>query len=497
LKPRKNPHQRLLAALSPWSILGVATFGGAAVVAGAFEPDYAARWFSWVGAAVVAVTVGWDLRRRLREGTGYRFFAAYEGPILWVVAAWIIMRSGGVYSGHLYIVGAVLLAWLAAVAPRAVTGFAAGAALVLEIGLTITGSQALVALGIHIVLLSLAAIGLRTFGRSQVFREQLDAARAERVHEADVQARARDFGLLTAQAPAIRELPTADDRATVGRATLDYLTESFTLVLDVLRHGMGLTTAAVLWRTPDGLVLRGCSSAREDLADGPYPVGLGIPGSVIDAILIGALLMHNLQPGPLLFVTDPEVPYTIISTHLIANIMMLVVMLISVKWISKLILVPTAYLMPIILMFCLIGAYSLQNQPFDIWVTLAFGVVGFVLEKIKVPLAPFVIGFILAGLAESELRSGLMASAGSIEPLFTRPIAASFLEVSGFMLAGSVVVESVFAIPGAGRLAWESIGRADLPTVQALVLCFSLFYVLLTLLADILNAALDPRMRMK
>lgn len=67
----------------------------------------------------------------------------------------------------------------------------------------------------------------------------------------------------------------------------------------------------------------------------------------------------------------------------------------------------------------------------------------------------------------------------------------------GFMLAGSVVVESVFAIPGAGRLAWESIGRADLPTVQALVLCFSLFYVLLTLLADILNAALDPRMRMK
>lgn len=65
----------------------------------------------------------------------------------------------------------------------------------------------------------------------------------------------------------------------------------------------------------------------------------------------------------------------------------------------------------------------------------------------------------------------------------------------GFMLAGSVVVESVFAIPGAGRLAWESIARADLPTVQALVLCFSLFYVLLTALADVLNAALDPRMR--
>jgi putative tricarboxylic transport membrane protein len=166
-------------------------------------------------------------------------------------------------------------------------------------------------------------------------------------------------------------------------------------------------------------------------------VTMGIPGSVIDAILIGALLMHNLQPGPLLFVTDPEVPYTIISTHLIANFMMLAVMLVSVKWISKLILVPTAYLMPVILMFCLVGAYSLQNQPFDVWVTLAFGVLGFVLEKIKVPLAPFVIGFILAGLAESELRSGLMASAGSIEPLFTRPISAGFLAVSLFMLVWS------------------------------------------------------------
>lgn len=65
----------------------------------------------------------------------------------------------------------------------------------------------------------------------------------------------------------------------------------------------------------------------------------------------------------------------------------------------------------------------------------------------------------------------------------------------GFMLAGSVVVENVFAIHGAGRLAWESIGRSDLPTVQALVLCFSAFYILLTLLADVLNAALDPRVR--
>ena len=163
-------------------------------------------------------------------------------------------------------------------------------------------------------------------------------------------------------------------------------------------------------------------------------VTMGIPGSVIDAILIGALLLHNLQPGPLLFVTDPEVPYTIISTHFIANIVMLVMMIFSVKWIARIMTVPTAYLMPIILLFCVIGSFSLQNRVFDMWVALGFGVFGFLMERIKIPLAPFVIGFILAGLAESELRSGLMASAGSIEPLFTRPISVTFLSVSVFML---------------------------------------------------------------
>lgn len=166
-------------------------------------------------------------------------------------------------------------------------------------------------------------------------------------------------------------------------------------------------------------------------------VTMGIPGSVIDAILIGALLLHNLQPGPLLFVTDPEVPYTIISTHFIANIVMLVMMLASVKWIARIMTVPTSYLMPVILLFCVIGSFSLQNRVFDMWVALGFGVFGYLMERIKIPLAPFVIGFILAGLAEAELRSGLMATAGSIEPLFTRPIAALFLSVSVFMLVWS------------------------------------------------------------
>ncbi len=281
MRARPAPHQRLLATLAPWSVLGAATFGGAAVVAGAFEAGYGPRWFSIVVALVVVAAAGWDVRRRLKEGTGDRLFAAYEGPILWVVAAWIAMRGLGAHVPHTYIIGAALLAWLVATRPTSVALFAAGAAAVLEVGLWITGHQPLAALIVQTLLLAGAAFGLRLFARSQVYREQVEAERVQRHEEAEVQARARDFGLLTAQAPAIRELPSADERPTVGRATLDYLTESFHLQLDVLRHGMGLTTAAVLWRAPDGLVLRGCSSSRADLAPGPYPAGLGIPGSVL------------------------------------------------------------------------------------------------------------------------------------------------------------------------------------------------------------------------
>ncbi|MCB9542479.1 MAG: GGDEF domain-containing protein [Myxococcales bacterium] len=281
MKQKTTPHERLLTALAPWSVLGVATFGGAAVVAGAFEPGYDARWFSALVAALVALTAAWDIRRRHREGTGDRLFALHEGPILWIVATWIAIRAAGPYAPHLYVLPAALLAWLAATRAPAVTAFAAGAAAVLEAGLTLTGNQTLPAFALHLLLLGAAMLGLRLFARSQVYREQVDAARAARAQESDLEARQRDFGLLTAQAPALRSLPSADDRPTVGRSTLDYLTESFALQLDMLRHGLGLTTAAVLWRTPDGLVLRGISSTRTDLAQGPYPAGLGLPGSVM------------------------------------------------------------------------------------------------------------------------------------------------------------------------------------------------------------------------
>lgn len=163
-------------------------------------------------------------------------------------------------------------------------------------------------------------------------------------------------------------------------------------------------------------------------------IAMGIPGSVIDAILLGALVIHGLRPGPLLFESNPDIVYAMMDGYLLANIVMFVLMTLSARYIARLINFPRAYLVPVILVFCVVGALAVNNRMFDVWVMLGFGFVGFFMERAGLPLGPFVIGLVLAPLAEAELRSGLMSSAGSYWPLVTRPISLGFLLVSIVLL---------------------------------------------------------------
>ncbi len=170
-------------------------------------------------------------------------------------------------------------------------------------------------------------------------------------------------------------------------------------------------------------------------------ITMGIPGSVTEAILIGALIIHNLQPGPLLFATNPEVAYGVIASYLAANIVMVVMMLAAVSWIARVMYLPRAYLVSAILLFCVVGTFALNNRFFDVWVMLGFGVLGFCLERVKVPLGPFVIGFVLAPIAEEQFRAAMMSSAGNVLELFGRPFATSFLAVSLATLAWPFISE--------------------------------------------------------
>jgi putative tricarboxylic transport membrane protein len=163
-------------------------------------------------------------------------------------------------------------------------------------------------------------------------------------------------------------------------------------------------------------------------------VAMGIPGSVIDAILLGALVIHGLQPGPLLFQQHPEIVHTMMTTVLIANVVMFALMIVSVGWLAKLSTVPRSYLIPIVLVFCVVGSFALAHRMFDVGVMLAFGLIGFGMERVKLPLAPFVIGFVLAPVAEENLSAGLMLYGGSYLPLISRPISLLFLLIALFLL---------------------------------------------------------------
>ena len=164
-------------------------------------------------------------------------------------------------------------------------------------------------------------------------------------------------------------------------------------------------------------------------------ITMGIPGSPIDAILLGALILHNIQPGPLLFVTNADFVWALVAAYLVSNVLMFLIMTMSVRWIAKLMLVNKAYLLPVIFVACAVGSYALHNRMFDVWVMLFFGAVGFGLNRCKVPLGPFVIGFVLAGILEEHLRSGMQLTADGFWHILERPIALCFVAVSALTLA--------------------------------------------------------------
>jgi putative tricarboxylic transport membrane protein len=164
-------------------------------------------------------------------------------------------------------------------------------------------------------------------------------------------------------------------------------------------------------------------------------LALGIPAGVADAILLAALLIHNLKPGPLLFSTNPEIINAIMATHLAAHVVMFALMTGGCILFARMMLLPRALLFPLVLTFCVVGAFAESGETSAVWIMLLFGLFGIVMEVARFPLAPFVIGFVLAPLAEAKLRSGLMMSAGSAWPLVTRPISLALLLVAAATFA--------------------------------------------------------------
>lgn len=163
-------------------------------------------------------------------------------------------------------------------------------------------------------------------------------------------------------------------------------------------------------------------------------ITMGIPGDSVTAILLGGLMIHGLHPGPMLFKYNPDVVYSIFISVFVANIFMLIIMILGIRFFILVLKTPKKYLLPIILILCVVGSFALNNRIFDVWSLFIFGFIGFLLEKLKFPLTPVILGIILGPIIEINIRQGLMASNGSLLPIFTRPISLVFIILSVFSI---------------------------------------------------------------
>ncbi|WP_134698630.1 tripartite tricarboxylate transporter permease [Ammoniphilus sp. YIM 78166] len=178
---------------------------------------------------------------------------------------------------------------------------------------------------------------------------------------------------------------------------------------------------------PDGIVASE-SSNNAAIGGALVPlISLGIPGDTVTAMLLGGLVLHGLQPGPLLLKNNGDIVYAIFAALLIANVVMMIMMFSGMRAFVRLLSIPQNILLPIIMALCVVGAYGVNSRLFDVGALLFFGILGYVLLKFKFPLTPIILGFILGPIAETSLRRGLMLSQGDFTPFLTKPIAAFFL----------------------------------------------------------------------
>jgi len=156
----------------------------------------------------------------------------------------------------------------------------------------------------------------------------------------------------------------------------------------------------------------------------------GLPTGPALAVLLGGLMMYGLQPGPMLFQQNPKFVWAVIASMYIGNVILLVLNLPLVGFWARIALIPFPILGPIIILCCVIGAYSIRFLMFDVWITLVFGVIGYLMRKLSFPIAPMVLATVLAPMLETSLQQSLLISLGSPFIFFTRPIAAFFMALA-------------------------------------------------------------------
>jgi putative tricarboxylic transport membrane protein len=182
-------------------------------------------------------------------------------------------------------------------------------------------------------------------------------------------------------------------------------------------------------------------SANNAAAQGAFIplLTLGIPSNVVMAMLLGALVLHGVTPGPLLLTEHPQVFWGVVGSMYIGNIMLLVLNLPLIGVWVQLLKVPYPVLMPLIIVFCIIGAYTIANSVMDVFFMLVFGVIGYFMKKLRYEAPPFILAYVLGPMMEYSLKQSLMVSKGSFAIFFHRPISATCLIIAFILVALPII----------------------------------------------------------
>jgi TctA family transporter len=181
---------------------------------------------------------------------------------------------------------------------------------------------------------------------------------------------------------------------------------------------------------------------------------LGIPPNVVMALMIGALLLHNIQPGPQIMTKQPALFWGLLTSMWIGNLMLVILNLPLVGLWVRLLSIPYRLLYPAIILFCCIGVYTLTSNATDVFIAALFGLTGYVLSKIGCEPAPMLLGFVLGPMMEEYFRRALLIERGDPSIFFTRPISAILLFIAFIMIA-------LLLLPAIGRAREKAVSEAE------------------------------------
>jgi len=295
--------------------------------------------------------------------------------------------------------------------------------------------------GISFLLLAMAAFAL-----SEAMMNILD----NKEQTADeIAALKKDIGSLKITKEEVKEMAPTVGRSSVLGFFVGVLPGAGATIASFLAYGMERSIASVKEKLKFGKgSIKGLAapeSANNAACSGSFVplLTLGIPGSGTTAIILGALISYGIQPGPTMYVDNPALFWSVIISMYIGNMVLLVLNLPLIPYIAKLLTIPKQLLLPLIIFFSLIGVYLVTFNNFDIYMMTLFAVVALFLRIVDFPMAPMILGFILGGMMEDNLRRALTISDGSFAFLWERPITLTILIITVILLLMPVISEFI------------------------------------------------------